>query len=175
MLSLLFVGILGSWHYFKYHHHQHNRHRQKKNHNRPLIRLIDDTKWRKAVDKDYLVQPVRHIYPLASMTAVPIYPALPPPIPVRGVPDPFAYIGNLHRSHDSKTLRLYGRRRYPEVWEYYAIQTSEGGLMTKINVHTKNQKELSNGDDAHIRMLHEGGPFKVYLHRVDQFDYFPYV
>jgi hypothetical protein len=132
-------------------------------------------KYRRCVDKDPLVEPTRRITPVSSNIPRLLIQGPPPPVRVRGTPDPFAYIGNLHRENDNKVMRLYGRRRYPEVWDYYAMFNSKEGTKTKINVITKGNKEIMDGDAVVVDMFKRDGPFKTFLHKVDQYDYMPYL
>lgn len=123
------------------------------------------------VNDDDLTPPVfrypRDYYPRPPLVTV-------TNIPTRGLPDTFSYLGNLYREFDNKVMRLYGRRRYDDVWDYYAILHNEADAI-KVNIKTKNDKELLDGDEVSIPMFEHNGSFRVYLHKKDEFAYSPYI
>jgi hypothetical protein len=132
----------------------------------PYFRLIDQR-----VNEDPLTEPVKrypHTYyprpPLARLTN--IY--------TKNIPDSFSFVGNLRCNDDNKILKLYGRRRYDDIWDYYAIFNTDDSLQTKVNLNTRNNKELFDGDEVPVDIFN-GKKFKVFLHRQDQFTYSPYV
>ena len=92
----------------------------------------------------------------------------------RGFPDSFSFLGNLYRENDNKLLKLYGRRRDYDLWDYYVIFNSNDSLQTKIDLPTKNYKELYDGDEINVNMF-SNGKFKVFLNKQDEFSYSPYV
>jgi len=120
------------------------------------------------VDGDNLTEPVQR-YPSNY------YP--PPPlsyvtnIHTQGLPDSFSYIGNLFRHTDNKLLKLYGRRRYGDIWDYYALDTRND---IKVNITNKNQQQISTGDSISVD-IYPHSEFTVLLHRPDEFTYSPYL
>jgi hypothetical protein len=96
-------------------------------------------------------------------------------IPTRGDPDSFSYLGNLYREFDNKIMRLYGRRRYDDIWDYYAIFNTQDAMITKVSIKTRNDRELFDGDELVINMFEKDGPFRVHFHKKDEFAYSPYV
>jgi len=94
--------------------------------------------------------------------------------PTRGLPDSYSYLGNMYREFDNKVMKLYGRRRYDDIWDYYAVMNSSDQLHTKINIETKHNQQLFDGDEVNVSMLGDGN-FKVFLHKKDEFGYSPYL
>lgn len=124
------------------------------------------------VNEDQLTEPVQR-YPSNYYPKPPLVRSI--NIATRGIPDSFSFIGNLHREYDNKILKLYGRRRYDELWDYYVVFNSHDNLETKINLPTRNYRQLFDGDDIDVDMLKHGGKFKVFLNKQDEFTYSPYV
>jgi hypothetical protein len=96
-------------------------------------------------------------------------------IATQGLPDSYSFLGNIYREYDNKIMKLYGRRRYNDFWDYYAVLNSSDNLQTKINLDTKNNKQIFDGDEIKVPMFKEQGDFKVFLNKEDQFAYSPYV
>jgi hypothetical protein len=124
------------------------------------------------VNDDQLTEPVQR-YPYNYYPKPPLVQSV--NIATRGIPDNFSFIGNLYREYDNKILKLYGRRRYDELWDYYVVFNSDDSLQTKINLPTRNYRQLFDGDDIEVDMLRHGGKFKVFLNKQDEFTYSPYV
>jgi hypothetical protein len=133
------------------------------------IRNIDER-----VDSDNLTAPIQryptNIYPIPPLTRLTDI-----NIPTQGLPDSFSFIGHLRREFDNKIMKLYGRRRYSDVWDYYAVFNTNDNLPSKINIYSKNNRQLWDGDDVIVDMFKEHGPFKVYLNKQDEFPYSPYL
>lgn len=132
----------------------------------PYFRLIDQR-----INDDPLTEPVKR-YPNTYYPRPPL--ARLTNIHTKSIPDTFSFVGNLHRDNDNKILKLYGRRRYDDIWDYYAIFNTNDNLQTKVNLNTRNNRELFDGDEISVDLL-SGNKFKVFLHRQDQFNYSPYV
>ena len=131
------------------------------------IRIIDER-----VNDDPLTEPVRR-YPYNYYPEPPI--AEVTNIMTKYRPDSFSFLGNLHREHDNKILKLYGRRRYDELWDYYIIFNTNDNLQTKVNLPTRNLRQLYDGDDVEVDIFRNGGRFKVFLNKQDEFAYSPYI
>jgi len=86
--------------------------------------------------------------------------------------DSFSFIGHLYRHGDGKILKLYGRRRYNDLWDYYVAFVTPEGLASKTNVETRANRELFEGDEVHVRLFEEGGKFGVRLNKSDDFVYY---
>jgi len=123
------------------------------------------------VNYDDMQQPIKryptNYYPQPPITYV-------TNIPTRGPPDSFSYLGNLHREYDNKFMKLYGRQRYTDFWDYYAIFNTPDNLTTKVNIESRQNKELYNGDEVEVSLFGKQ-PFKVFLHKADEFGYSPYI
>jgi hypothetical protein len=124
------------------------------------------------VDSDNLTAPIQryptNYYPLPPLAQV-------TNITTQGLPDSYSFLGNLYREYDNKIVKLYGRRRYNDNWDYYGVLNSSDNLSTKVNINTKNNRQLFEGDEVKIPMFKERGDFKVFLNKEDQFAYSPYV
>jgi hypothetical protein len=99
--------------------------------------------------------------------------------PTRGYPDNYHYYGNLVRKEDEKIVKLFGRQTYPNSnkYEYYGITTDKNGGELKINIESKNEKELYDNDEININILNNtenSNKFKLYLNNMDQPYYNPY-
>jgi hypothetical protein len=124
------------------------------------------------VDSDNLTAPIQR-YPTNYYPQPPL--ARVTNIVTQGLPDSYSFLGNLYREYDNKIVKLYGRRRYDDYWDYYGVLNSSDNLPTKVNINTKNNKPLYEGDEVKIPMFKERGEFKVFLNKEDQFAYSPYV
>ena len=109
------------------------------------------------------------IYSVSSMFP---WKAPPPPISVRGDTG-YIYVGNMYR-FDNKTLRLYGRRRHPDLWDYFAIYQTDGGMPVRVDVDTRMYREIEDGHRVPVRLF-PGPPFRVVMHRFDPYEYVPYL
>jgi len=131
------------------------------------VRRLDEQ-----VDSDNLTAPVQryptNIYPVPPLSNI-------TNIPTQGLPDSYSFLGHLRREFDNKIMKLYGRRRYSENWDYYAVFNTSDNLPSKININSKNHRQLFDGDEVSIDMFSEHGPFRVYLNKQDEFPYSPFV
>lgn len=95
--------------------------------------------------------------------------------PSRGLPDNFSYVGNLielkEEKEDNKEkevnlalgiLQLMGRQKYPNSYKYdYYVLISRGGNdYIKMDIKTRNEEELYDGDEVFIPELHKKYRFK---------------
>lgn len=75
--------------------------------------------------------------------------------------------------NESERYPLFGRPKYPgrtEKWEYYLIDDSRNKL--KIPFKTRNDEEISEGDDVYIRHLDK--TYKVELYDYQESRYNPW-
>lgn len=86
--------------------------------------------------------------------------------------DSFSFIGHLHRHSDGKILKLYGRRRYNDLWDYYAAFVTPDGLASKVNIETRANREIFEGDEVNVRLFEEGGKFRARFNKNDDFVYY---
>lgn len=113
----------------------------------------------------------RHVYPNHPLV-------LATDIHTRGYPDNYHYIGNLVRKTDELIVKLFGRQTYPgsNRYEYYGAFTDKHGGETKIQIHTRNESELFDGDEIFIDIFDNSlGKFKLYMNDLDRPRYNPYL
>lgn len=125
----------------------------------------------KNVNRDDLTEPIQR-YPTNYYPRPPLVTLT--NISTHQLPDTFSFLGNLHREYDNKIMKLYGRRRYNDVWDYYAIFNSPDQLSTKVNIKTKNNQEIFDQDEVKVSMFGDQ-TFKVFLNKKDEFSYSPYL
>jgi hypothetical protein len=147
--------------------------------NKTYVREIDIVKTLDtAVDRDSLVPPQRrmptsgndYLYEQAIMRGQ-------VQIPTRGIPDSYQYLGNLHQKLGNKFIKLYGRRRYDQIWDYYGMFRDENGMMIKTEITTRNNTQIMNQDMVTVDMFgtSDSDKFQAILHRREDFPYLPYI
>jgi len=114
-----------------------------------------------AVDQDPLTRPINRY-------AYDENPSPPPAYPTRGIPDHFHFVGHLRRNND--IFRLYGRRRYRDVYDYFVSFHTPAQQWSKVAI--AGNRELSTGDRVAVPLLGEGA-FEVFLNPRDDYLYDP--
>ena len=144
------------------------------NNNIQEINLLQQRKeYDRKIDQDTLIPPTRRL-PLAPKEYIDQHKVLNGAIniPTQGYPDSFQYLGNLYRQEDNMYVKLYGRKRHNEIWDYYGIFNDPNGMMIKIAIETKNNLQLMPDDTTTITTF-EGGEFKAMLHKRNDYPYYP--
>ena len=112
----------------------------------------------------------RHNYPDRSLRQI-------INIPTRGYPDDYHNVGMLVRKNDEKTLKLFGRQKYPgsNQWEYYVLGNDPNGFTSKFPLQTQGNKELFNNETIGLPWLDQSkGKFEIKLFDYDAPRYNPY-
>jgi hypothetical protein len=118
--------------------------------------------------RDPLTPPLKSYPPYLSPYPLPLAPSI--NIPSRGEIGPFQQLGYCYRANQPDHMfPLFGRPTYSAKWEYYVVHPQNS---IKIPINTKNDWEISNDDDIHIRGF--PGSFKVNLYENDQPRYLPF-
>ena len=80
-------------------------------------------------------------------------------VPSRGEPGKFKKLGLLKRSSDNKTVKLFGRQKYPgsSKYDYYVRSVEDGSMNIRIPLEDDFNDEIFDGDEINIPFFDEDG------------------
>ena len=80
-------------------------------------------------------------------------------VPSRGEPGIYKKLGLLRRSSDNKTVKLFGRQKYPgsSKYDYYVRSVEDGNMNIRIPLDDDFNDELFDGDEINIPFFDEDG------------------
>lgn len=80
-------------------------------------------------------------------------------VPSRGEPGKFKKLGLLRRSSDNKTVKLFGRQKYPgsSKYDYYVRSVEDGSMNIRIPLEDDFNDEIFDGDEINIPFFDEDG------------------